>query len=258
MRRLPFQICCACLGVLALPYFILDMKAAPVCEQCTGSGGRSRSAPFPVTQHRQRCDWTAGKGGKKKAIGRKERGETAGDWGIIAAYAGIYTLHIRHVSMLFRSTEPVFTLIQSCCFTNTPPCSCVTGRREESRPNQWLLDRSSFGRPGTETDLFLVRFTALEKQSTEKKSVDKRQLRRKSQPWFGEGLLSVAGFLLRCLSENQLERYRMRIRILRKSKEGDVCIFKGSRWAVKIHSHPVQHTYCCHWLFTHSGQTFIF
>lgn len=156
------------LGFLDLPYFISAMKAAPVCERGTGSGGRSRSAPFPVTQHRHRCDWTAGKGGKKKARGRKERGEKTGDWRIIAADAGIYTLfHVRHVFLFFRSTETGIPLIQSCYFTNTPPCSCVTGWREESRPNQWPFDRSSSGRPGTEKGPHLVRFTVFEKQSTE-------------------------------------------------------------------------------------------
>lgn len=121
-----------------------------VCEQWTGSGGSSGSAPFPVTQQRHRCDWTAGKGGKKKARGRQERGETTGDWGINAPDDGIYTpFDIGRASVFFPPAQTVVPVSQSCCFTNTPPFSRLSGWTEESRPNQWPFDRSSSGRPGT-------------------------------------------------------------------------------------------------------------
>lgn len=71
-----------------------------VCQQCTGSGGTSRSAPFPVTQHRHRCGRTAGKGGKKRARGRQERGETAGDWGNHRRRRG-YLCLISHSTLFF-------------------------------------------------------------------------------------------------------------------------------------------------------------
>lgn len=99
-----------------------------VREECRGSGCWSGSAPFPVTQHRHRCDWEAGEGGSE---GREESQRAAraaragrdgpGTGGMIAADVGIQPRSLYSVFSSLFCPQSLFFRTQSSGCTNTPP-----------------------------------------------------------------------------------------------------------------------------------------
>lgn len=134
-------------------------RSTSVWEQCRGSGGWSGSAPFPVTQHRHRCDWTAGEGerGRKRDRERQERGETARGLGEDCRrrrYLSRALCCVGFVALFCPQRESFSDPKLSSVLTPLPSLdrSCVTGGREESRMNQWPFERSSSGCPVAETE----------------------------------------------------------------------------------------------------------
>ena len=113
--------------------------SSSVCERCRGSGGWSGSAPLPVTQHRHCCDWTAGdrEGGREIESGKSGE-KRPGDWGMIAADAGIYSAFHFYlfVPSFSFSGESIFFGSKLVLCTNTPPFSgpllCHRGKRRKS------------------------------------------------------------------------------------------------------------------------------
>lgn len=178
------------------------LNAASVCvwEQCRGSGGWSGSAPFPVTQHRHRCDWTAGeREGERvreeesqRAAREGRNGPGSGGWSPQTQVLFSLSLIFEFV-LLFSPLREYFFGVKVVLCTNTPPFfwTALVSQGEEKKVG-WIndllialpLDVPLQKRTGE------LRFWRFKKNCALKSidwnwlraSVDSRQLRRKWEP----------------------------------------------------------------------------